>query len=62
MTRNAHPPAVLVRFPFEGAPFIRIDAESAEDEARIRAWVNRKPEYLELIQRACQLAERERAA
>jgi hypothetical protein len=56
-------PAVIIRLEYEGPPVVYCDALHDGDEQRLAFWlVDTRPEYGELVARALELAERERAA
>jgi hypothetical protein len=58
-----NPPAVVIRVEFERVePVVYADYIDAADEARMAAWLERRPELAELIGRALEIVERERAA
>jgi hypothetical protein len=58
-----NPPAVVIRVEFERVePVVFADYLDEGDELRMRDWLGRRPELSDLIRRALELADRERAA
>jgi hypothetical protein len=55
-------PAVLIVLGIEERPSVRIDALNEGEQARMLDWIESHPDFLELIGRAYELAESERAA
>ena len=55
-------PAVVVRFPLEGAPRVYVDALNDEEAARLGDWLAARVEYADLVDRALALEEEARAA
>jgi hypothetical protein len=55
-------PAILIVLGLEERPSVRIDCLDESEQARMLDWVESHPVYLELISRAFELAESERAA
>jgi hypothetical protein len=55
-------PAVIIRLELEASPHIYLDTIHSGEEARLRDWIERHPDYVALIRRAQQIAEQERAA
>ena len=58
-----NPPCVVIRVEFERvSPIVDCDHVDDGDEERMTVWLERRPELAELISRALELADRERAA
>jgi len=53
-------PAIVIRLEFEARPRIVCDWLDETDERRMRDWLDSHPELLELLARACEIANRER--
>jgi hypothetical protein len=49
-------PAVVVRFPLEGAPQVYFDTFDSGEEQRLRAWLEAHPDYENVIRQAIELA------
>lgn len=56
------PPAVIIRLEFEHSPAVVFDYLSGDEEQRMALWLAGHADYLELVDRALELCERERAA
>jgi hypothetical protein len=56
------PPVIVIEFRIESAPRVLIHATTADQEQRVWDWVGAHDEYRELVARALELAEQERAA
>ena len=56
------PPGVLVWFPLEGRPVVIPDLPRDADAIRFSAWIDRHPEYGELLGRLIDLTEDEERA
>lgn len=55
------PPALIVRFGFEEAPDISIDARNDAELARLFDWIDAHPRFLRVIAQLFALADQERA-
>jgi hypothetical protein len=56
-------PEIVIVFPLEGQPTVRIVAMHESEQQRLLDWINDgRPEYAEIVARALELARRERAA
>ena len=55
-------PALIVRLAVEHEPSVYLDALTDADEARVWDWIGARDDLAELVARALDLAERERAA
>jgi hypothetical protein len=51
-------PAVLILLGVEAAPRVQLCCENDSEEARLRHWINSRPGLAELLEQACELAER----
>ena len=56
------PPAITIRLEVEAPPRVVVDALTDGENARAFDWVDANLEYAELVARAFDLEERERAA
>jgi hypothetical protein len=55
-------PAVIIRIPLEHPVSVYMDATNDGEGARLLDWVNAHPDLVDLVHRAFELADRERAA
>lgn len=55
-------PRVLIEFPIEAAPQVRIICVSGTEERRLLDWILSHDEFAEILGRALELSEQERAA
>lgn len=55
-------PAVIVRLELEHAPVVYWDVVGEGEMCRLVDWLERHPNQLNLVERAREIAERERAA
>ena len=55
-------PAMLIEFPVESAPRLYMRAQNEGEERRLNDWLVSHPELTELIERALELAQEQRAA
>jgi hypothetical protein len=53
---------LTILLPLEGAARVWIDALNDSEERRLWAWIDRRPDLVDLVAAALELAERERAA
>jgi hypothetical protein len=51
-------PAIVLTFPLEAAPSIRIDAKSEGEQLRAVDWVRGNPVLAEIVQQVADLRER----
>ena len=56
------PPALTILLPFEAEPRVWINALTDAEAARLWDWIAGRDELVELVARALELAETERAA
>jgi hypothetical protein len=62
-TRLLNPPALVIRLELEAAPKIYVHTLNEGEEKRLTHWLTEaRPQYGELVARAFELAEQERAA
>ena len=61
MTDPTWAPAVVIRLPLEGRPWLTVEARDEADRARIVDWVEGNPELRQLVQRAHELAKEVKA-
>jgi hypothetical protein len=55
-------PRVVIEFPIEAPPSVRLVCSTLGEEERLVDWITGKAELLELVRRALELAEEARAA
>ena len=55
-------PSITIRLSIEDRLRLSLDCISESEERRLVDWLSAKPEYLDLITRAIELADEERAA
>jgi hypothetical protein len=55
-------PALIVRLSIEHPPSVYVDCLSDSEESRLWFWLGSKPEILELVARAIEIADEARAA
>jgi hypothetical protein len=56
-------PEIVIVFPLEGQPTVRLVAMRESEQQRLLDWINyARPEYGDLVARALELARRECAA
>lgn len=55
-TRGRSAPAVVVVFELESAPFVYASWDTEEDDGRLTAWFDSKPEYAELLHRCVEIS------
>lgn len=53
---------LVIEFEVEAAPCVRLVCMNASEELRIFDWLRTRPEYLDLVERAFELAQEARAA
>jgi hypothetical protein len=56
------PPGLTILLPLEGAPRVWIDVLNDSEERRLWEWIDSRPDLVELVEAALELAARERAA
>lgn len=55
-------PSILIRLSLEEKPRLAVDCLTDGEEARLVDWLSAKPEYLDLVTRAIELADERKAA
>jgi hypothetical protein len=61
-TDSRQAPAWILRLELEARPVIIVDTLDDGEADRLADWLRAKPEYAELVERASDLMQRERAA
>jgi hypothetical protein len=61
-TSDRQAPAWVLRLELEARPAIYVDAVNDGEADRLADWLRAKPEYAELVERARDLMQQERAA
>lgn len=54
--RGRSAPCVVVVFELESAPYVYACWETQEDDGRLTAWFDSRPDYAELLHRAIELS------